>query len=47
MNDLRPDEASEDESTSKLVFLESGLGVDRLDRVEQECSAGSSSSTSS
>lgn len=37
MNDLRPDEASDDESPSKLIFLDPGLGTDRLD-VEDECS---------
>lgn len=37
MNDLRPDEVSDDESPSKLIFLDPGLGTDRLD-VEGECS---------
>lgn len=46
MNDLRPlpDEASDDESTSKLICLDPGLGMDRLD-VEEECSTGVASSS--
>lgn len=42
MNDLRPlaDEASDGESTSKLIFLDPGLGTDRLDVEEEECSTG-------
>lgn len=33
MNDLRPEEASDDES--KLIFLDSGLWTDRLDAEEE------------
>lgn len=46
MNDLRlrPDEASDDESTSKLMCLDPGLGTDRLD-VEEECSTGVANSS--
>lgn len=47
MKDLRPlpDEASEDESTSKLIFLDPGLGTDRLDAEEEDCSTTGASSS--
>lgn len=44
MNDLRTDEVSDDESPSRLIFLDLGLGTDRLD-VEEECSTCVTSSS--
>lgn len=42
---IRPDEASNDGSTSKLMSLDPCLGTDRLDEQEEECSAGFANSS--